>query len=178
MRTDNHEALHTVPGTKASGDEPQCFEQACQDAPFNMHASRTVNDSNASIIMTCFEFVAIGCYAAPKGCCPEVARRFTGLEFDISESSFRPRAALMLQVGWLCRVLLHSVRGCGSAVSQNSSTTNNRTSGQMLQELVGGHRSRGTTLPCVHCSLCIACNRLLLTRRCWVWRGCSECSDH
>jgi hypothetical protein len=65
----------------------QCFEQACQDAPFIMHASRTANSSAdpQGAIMACFEFVAIGCYAAPKGCCPQVARHFTGLEFAISE---------------------------------------------------------------------------------------------
>jgi hypothetical protein len=70
-------------------EQQQCFEQACQDSPFIMHASRTANSSSAdppgAVVMSCFQFVAIGCYAAPKGCCPEVARRFTGLEFDISE---------------------------------------------------------------------------------------------
>lgn len=66
-------------------DPKQCFEQPCQDAPFNMHASRTANSSLPDAVMACFKFISIGCYAAPKGCCPEVARRFTGLEFDISE---------------------------------------------------------------------------------------------
>ncbi len=51
-----------------------------------MHASRTANSSMLpDAVMACFQFIAIGCYAAPKGCCPEVARRFTGLEFDVSE---------------------------------------------------------------------------------------------
>lgn len=70
-----------------SQDDPQqCFEQPCQDAPFNMHASRNANSSSIpGAVMACFQFISIGCYAAPKGCCPAVARRFTGVEFDISE---------------------------------------------------------------------------------------------
>jgi hypothetical protein len=69
----------------AGASAQQCFEQPCQDAPFNMHASRTGNSSMPDATMACFQFVSIGCYAAPKGCCPEVARRFTGVEFDISK---------------------------------------------------------------------------------------------
>eukprot|EP00878_Enallax_costatus_P001235 GHUV01001378.1.p1 GENE.GHUV01001378.1~~GHUV01001378.1.p1 ORF type:complete len:664 (+),score=239.16 GHUV01001378.1:126-1994(+) len=49
-----------------------------------MHASRTVNDTTTDTTMSCFKFVAIGCYAAPKGCCPNIARRFTGLQFEIN----------------------------------------------------------------------------------------------
>jgi hypothetical protein len=50
-----------------------------------MHASKTANSSMPDAVMSCFQFVSIGCYAAPKGCCPEVARRFTGLQFDVSK---------------------------------------------------------------------------------------------
>lgn len=67
------------------GDQQQCFEEDCRSSPFMMHASSTSNGSEPDTVVSCFQFVAIGCYAAPKGCCPMVARRFTGMEFDISE---------------------------------------------------------------------------------------------
>jgi hypothetical protein len=65
---------------------PQCFEEDCRGSPFIMHASRTVNLTGSSRgIAVCFAFVAIGCWAAPKGCCPMVARKFRALEFAVSE---------------------------------------------------------------------------------------------
>jgi len=66
-----------------------CFEEDCRSSPFIMHASSTTNTSDGGVA-SCFKFVAIGCYAAPKGCCPAVARRFSGLEFAISESPVPP----------------------------------------------------------------------------------------
>jgi hypothetical protein len=65
---------------------PQCFEEDCRGSPFLMHASRTVNLTGSSQgVAVCFAFVAIGCWAAPKGCCPMVARKFRALEFAVSE---------------------------------------------------------------------------------------------
>lgn len=86
----------------AGADPQQCFEQPCQDSPFMMHASKTANSSIPDAVMSCFQFVSIGCYAAPKGCCPEVARRFTGLEFDVSKFN------LMYQMSKLDCASLHS----------------------------------------------------------------------
>ena len=65
--------------------KPACFEEDCRASPFIMHAGRTANGSAPGSTLACFAFVAIGCYAAPKGCCPMVARRFSGIEFDVSE---------------------------------------------------------------------------------------------
>ena len=70
--------------------EGACFEEDCRSSPFIMHASRSANVSGGGRA-SCFKFVAIGCYAAPKGCCPAVARRFSALEFDASAPA--PRAA-------------------------------------------------------------------------------------
>lgn len=67
----------------SADDDDTCFEEDCRSSPFIMHASKTTNTSEE--VTSCFQFVAIGCYAAPKGCCPEVARRFSALEFAISE---------------------------------------------------------------------------------------------
>ena len=67
-----------------AGDSGACFEEDCRSSPFIMHASRTLNTTDGGRA-SCFKFVAIGCYAAPKGCCPNVARRFTALAFDVSE---------------------------------------------------------------------------------------------
>lgn len=67
-----------------AGSGGACFEEDCRSSPFIMHASRTLNTTGGGRA-SCFKFVAIGCYAAPKGCCPNVARRFTALAFDVSE---------------------------------------------------------------------------------------------
>lgn len=78
-------------GGNSGGDAgKQCFEEDCRSSPFIMHAGKTTNTSGGTT--SCFQFVAIGCYAAPKGCCPLVARRFTALEFFISERAPRARA--------------------------------------------------------------------------------------
>lgn len=61
-----------------------CFEEDCRSSPFIMHASRTVNGTGGGRA-SCFKFVAISCYASPKGCCPNIARRFSAVAFDISE---------------------------------------------------------------------------------------------
>ena len=66
-----------------AADGATCFEEDCRSSPFIMHASKTTNTSDG--VKACFQFVAIGCYASPKGCCPMVARRFSALEFLVSE---------------------------------------------------------------------------------------------
>ncbi|KAF8065479.1 hypothetical protein HT031_003080 [Scenedesmus sp. PABB004] len=73
-----------VQGGGGGGDAPGCFEEDCRSSPFIMHPARQGNGSANGTVEACFAFVAIGCYASPKGCCPAVARRFTGLEFSIN----------------------------------------------------------------------------------------------
>lgn len=77
-------SLRAAPWAADPNAATSCFEEDCRSSPFMMHASRAANASDGGRSY-CFKFVAIGCYAAPKGCCPAVARRFSGLSFDASE---------------------------------------------------------------------------------------------
>jgi hypothetical protein len=78
-------------GGDGGDDAGACFEDDCRASPFIMHPSRRGNATGGGTV-SCFKFVAIGCYAAPKGCCPAVARRLSALEFAISERRARARA--------------------------------------------------------------------------------------
>jgi hypothetical protein len=95
------------------GEDAQCFEEDCRSSPFIMHASSSTNGSQEGTVRSCFQFVAIGCYAAPKGCCPEVARRFNGIQFDISKR-VPPSAAGLWYSLTLVSGSLPQQQGCGT----------------------------------------------------------------
>lgn len=83
----------SIRGIRSEPVTPSCFEESCNASPFIMIPSRTANGSQPATTLKCFKFVTIGCYASPKGCCPAVARRFTGVSFDTSGCGlWRPTA--------------------------------------------------------------------------------------
>jgi hypothetical protein len=71
------------PASHNEGD--QCFEEDCRTSPYIMHFSSNKNTTEGGSAV-CFKFVSVGCWASGgKGCCVEIARKLTRLEFDASK---------------------------------------------------------------------------------------------
>lgn len=105
-----------------AADEAACFEEDCRSSPFIMHASRSFNTSGGGAA-SCFKFVAIGCWAAPKGCCPAVARRFSALEFPISERPAHACACARMRARAAACAVLRTPRADDAGPSNSGACT-------------------------------------------------------